>query len=448
MATLRSKATGSKAVQVVLQDGSRRAIGIGKVNQKDASSYVFHIGQVEAAAFSGCALSPATAQWLADTKPQVRRRLAELGLIEPPAEIEGEPVTIGRLVERYLTEQEVKDRTVVRYRNQTAFMRQFFGENGKVDGLSVEDGKRFHKWLRRQKKPNGDPYSDNYIHKIVKTSRQVFDFGLASKLLSENPLKGVKAPESINDERDAEITPEMTKAILNAANPKYRLIIALARYAGLRCPSELAGLKWSHFLWDQNRFIVHSPKTEHCGREKRVVPIFAELLPYVLDGRELAADGVDDVFPDIDADSNLRTETQRILTRAGITDEVPRFFQNCRSSRQTELEAEFPLHVVCKWLGNSESTAKRHYLKLRESHFEQAASAGVLPSVSKAAEMGKIGGNPATTKHEKTLQNACFAGFTEAQEYTWVDAFRTSLSSNSRQIADLLKRFAELDLAA
>jgi hypothetical protein len=36
----------------------------------------------------------------------------------------------------------------------------------------------------------------------------------------------------------------------------------------------------------------------------------------------------------------------------------------------------------------------------------------------------------------------------EEGKYTRVDAFRTSLSSNSRQIADLLKRFAELDLAA
>jgi len=33
-------------------------------------------------------------------------------------------------------------------------------------------------------------------------------------------------------------------------------------------------------------------------------------------------------------------------------------------------------------------------------------------------------------------------------EYTWVDAFRTSLCSNSQTIADFLRRFADLDLAA
>ena len=98
-------------------------------------------------------------------------------------------------------------------------------------------------------------------------------------------------------------------------------------------------------------------RTEAHGKATRVVPIFQELMPYFQDAYDLAPDGEDRLFSDIHEDSNLRTETTRILKRAGITDEIPRFFQNCRSSRQTELEAGFPLHVVCKWLGNEEETA-------------------------------------------------------------------------------------------
>ena len=33
-------------------------------------------------------------------------------------------------------------------------------------------------------------------------------------------------------------------------------------------------------------------------------------------------------------------------------------------------------------------------------------------------------------------------------KYSWVDAFRTSLCSNSQKIADFLRRLADLDLAA
>jgi len=423
MATIRTKPTGSKAIQVVLGDGSRRAIGIGKPSKKNADSYCHYIGKLEAAALSGTGLEPATAKWVSSTKPNVRKRLEELSLIEPaPESEEADTVSVESLVQKYLAELDVKPRTVTRYRNQTAFLRDHFCECDDSTELTAGDGERFLKWLRRKKKKNGEPLSQNYIHKIVKTSRQVFAFAVANELMQINPLAGISVPEQVDEDRDFEITPEMTTKILDAANPKYRLIIVLARLAGLRCPSELAGLRWSHFLWDQNRFIVHSPKTEHCGKDKRVLPIFAELRPYLLEAQELAPEMEDRVFRDVDEESNLRTETLRILNRAGITEEIPRFFQNCRSSRQTELEAEFPLHVVCKWLGNSESTARKHYLKVRESHFEQASSAGVYPSVlnmtarcSKAPQANEAG-------HEKTPGNEHSPAFHLRSKYTPEDS--------------------------
>jgi hypothetical protein len=132
------------------------------------------------------------------------------------------------------------------------------------------------------------------------------------------------------------------------------------------------------------------------------------------------APGKDDrVFRDIDEESNLRTETQRILKRAGITDDVPRFYQNCRSSRQTELEAEFPLHVVCKWLGNSERTARKHYLKVRESHFEQAATKAVHETVQKAAATCSEPSQADEAAHEKTLEKVTSPAFQLCGDYTW-----------------------------
>ena len=77
--------------------------------------------------------------------------------------------------------------------------------------------------------------------------------------------------------------------------------------------------------------IVHSPKTEHCGKAKRTFPIFPELRGYLLEAQEMAMKKEDRVFPDVHEDSNLRTETRRILVRSGITEEIPRFYQNCSS---------------------------------------------------------------------------------------------------------------------
>jgi hypothetical protein len=43
-----------------------------------------------------------------------------------------------------------------------------------------------------------------------------------------------------------------------------------------------------------------------------------------------------------------------------------------RASRQTELQREFPLHVVCSWLGNSPRIAQQSYLLVTEDDFAKA----------------------------------------------------------------------------
>ena len=43
----------------------------------------------------------------------------------------------------------------------------------------------------------------------------------------------------------------------------------------------------------------------------------------------------------------------------------PKLFQNMRASRETELTAEYPLNVVCAWIGNSPAVAQTHYLQVK-----------------------------------------------------------------------------------
>jgi hypothetical protein len=61
-----------------------------------------------------------------------------------------------------------------------------------------------------------------------------------------------------------------------------------------------------------------------------------------------------------DKNSNLRTQLQRIIKRAGLTS-WPKLFQNLRSIRETELAEKYPIHVVCTWIGNSPKVASKHY---------------------------------------------------------------------------------------
>ncbi len=69
--------------------------------------------------------------------------------------------------------------------------------------------------------------------------------------------------------------------------------------------------------------------------------------------------------------SNLRTQLCRIIRRAGI-EPWANVWHNLRRTRQTELEDTFPGHVVSAWLGNTEDTAREHYLMVRDEHFTRA----------------------------------------------------------------------------
>lgn len=70
--------------------------------------------------------------------------------------------------------------------------------------------------------------------------------------------------------------------------------------------------------------------------------------------------------------ANLRTQMLRILKRARIA-HWPKLFQNLRSSRETELMAVYPAHVVCAWLGTTPKVAMKHYLQVTEEDYRKAS---------------------------------------------------------------------------
>lgn len=54
----------------------------------------------------------------------------------------------------------------------------------------------------------------------------------------------------------------------------------------------------------------------------------------------------------------------------------PKLFQNLRSSRETELLKQFPVNVVCAWLGNTPKVAIKHYAQVTDDDFRQANGGG------------------------------------------------------------------------
>jgi hypothetical protein len=73
--------------------------------------------------------------------------------------------------------------------------------------------------------------------------------------------------------------------------------------------------------------------------------------------------------------ANLRTTFTKIVRRAGEKP-WPKLFHNLPASRETELAAEYPIHVVCEWIGYTAAIAAKHYLTVREEDYERATQGG------------------------------------------------------------------------
>ena len=83
-----------------------------------------------------------------------------------------------------------------------------------------------------------------------------------------------------------------------------------------------------------------------------------------------------------------RKEVLKAMAKADL-EPWPKLFQNCCSSRETELAERFPIQVVCNWIGNRPEIASRHYLQLTEQHFAAATENAVQNPVQYTAECGR-----------------------------------------------------------
>ena len=181
-----------------------------------------------------------------------------------------------------------------------------------------------------------------------------------------------------------------------------RLIFALSRFGVLRCPSETLELRWSDIDWEKGRVVIRESKTK-----TRVIPLFEEIRPYLVTAFEQAEDGAVYVIQRYRSkNANLRTQSLRIISKASVAS-WPRLFHNLRASRETELANEFPIHVVCEWIGNSVDVARKHYLQVTEEHFQKATS-------NPTSHMHADGGKRRQTEKETAVSPA-FAKDTAVQ---------------------------------
>ena len=364
MASIIREPNGRKIIQFVATDGKRPKIRLGKVSLKQAESVKVHVEQLVAALITGHAVADETARWVAQVDQRLAGTLNRVGLVPKQA-----VATVGAFIDAYIIDRDdVKPSTTCHYHQARRDLVSFFGGDRSLRDVTPGDAESFRRHLLRS------GLAENTVRRRCGRAKQFFSAAVRQRLIPDNPFSGVKSAVRANRDRFHFVTTEDAEKVL-AACPcaQWRLLFALGRYGGLRCPSEHLSLRWGDVDWEHDRMTVRSPKTEHhAGGESRVIPLFPELRPYLEECFDLAEPGTEYVITRYrNTNANLRTQLLRIIQRAGLQ-RWPKLFQNLRSTRETELAEDFPMHVVCQWIGNSQPIAAKHYLQVTDDHFSKA----------------------------------------------------------------------------
>ncbi|MFN7844325.1 MAG: tyrosine-type recombinase/integrase [Pirellula sp.] len=321
-----------------------------------------------------------TSIWVASitqNDPTLRGKLEAVGLLEPLEPVEQCP-TVSDYIDSYLKRMTdgKKPATIVNWGQAGRNLKEYLPKGIRLNEVTAGHAKQFHEKLK------GKGLASTTIRKRIQVARQIFEDALDWDIIESNPFRKVEA-KSHRNKSNSFVESDTILKLMKHVDPTWQTILALCRFGGLRCPSEVLSIRWVDIDWESSTMSVPEPKVEHHeGRGVRSCPIFAELRPYLEKAWELAPEGSEYVV-DKPAyrnaansgqgwkNANLRTQLLKKLRKAGIPPWA-RLFHSLRASRQTELEREFPLHVVCAWLGNTPEVARQNYLLVTDGDVERA----------------------------------------------------------------------------
>ncbi len=396
-----NKTTGEKTLQFVLA-GRRKSIWLGDMKKRDIDQWKGHVEELVAAKMqNNRAPYEATSKWVAGLDKSLHRKLVgklladgsySVGLVPPRERVVPAPekpkALLGPFLAGYIKNRsEVKASTTTVYEHTERCLVEFFGADKVLEDINSGDVKDWRRWLTQLTDKGGQGLAENTARRRCGIAKQFFADAVERELVGRNPFAKMKGTSVLmNRTRDYFVTREEAAAVLEACpDTQWRLLFALSRYGGLRCPSEHFALKWGDINWDRERITIRSPKTAHHGdgHEQRIMPLFPELKPYL---EKAKAEFLEDFDPKVerfseqpvitiacDTGKNFRTRLMRIIGRAGLKP-WPKLFQNLRATRATELAdmPGIPAHVAAEWLGHSNTIADKHYRQVTEDHFARA----------------------------------------------------------------------------
>jgi len=240
-------------IQFMAADGKRRTIRLGKMSRRQSESVKVRVEPLVASHLTGHAVDDETARWISDLDRQMAEKLARVGLIP-----EVEKMCLGPFLDRYFSSrQDVKPATLTVWQHTRRNLTEFFGEGRTLKSITRGDAEEWRLSLVT------GGLAESTIRKRCGFAKQFMVTAVKHELISSNPFEDLKSGAVANPSRYYFVTRQEADRVLEACpDAEWRLLFALSRYGGLRCPSEHLALRWEDVDWDRSRITVRSRKTE------------------------------------------------------------------------------------------------------------------------------------------------------------------------------------------
>lgn len=286
MASVSTDKNGNRKIQFVAKDRKRKTVYLGPVPLSTARNICHRVECLNVADMHGDPLDHGTAEWLATKCDGILRdKLAAVGLCA-----RRERAALGAFLTAYTQKRtDVKPATLINWGHTVRCLLAYFGAERPLASITAGEAADWQRWLltgaarenRYGETEADEGLSKNTARKRVSNAKQFFADAVARDLIRKNPFDGLSGSVAGNRDRDYFVTRDQAQQVLEACpDAQWRLIFALSRFGGLRCPSEHLALTWADVDLPGGKLTIHSTKTEHhAGGGVRVIPIFPECAP-------------------------------------------------------------------------------------------------------------------------------------------------------------------------
>jgi integrase len=378
-------------VRITRPDRTRAYVALGDFDEAAGRLIADKLAVLERAAKLGQVPDARVLRWVADQPAWLQSRMVDAGLVQ----IDEDELptrsrhTVGELTDKVMRHwaAEASEVTLASYRQGIKSFEEFFGRGHDLERIDAEAMDEFKVHLK-QKRTNEKALAAATISKQVKVVRRLLRTAALWQWIKSNPAGHLKAGKQTNDKRNHPVPAELVLKLMDEADAEWKVIFALARWGGVRTPSESLRLKWQHVNFAEGWIRIESPKTAKQGKDHRFIPMFPQLRGPLAELYEIApAGGEGFVLPRYcHSSGNLRTQAGKIAARAGRV--LPdKFFQNCRATRATEILEQYGAVQLVAWLG--------HTLEISLAHYQQPIKTGTdqWRAVVEAPKSGTVAQN-------------------------------------------------------